>query len=99
MLDHPAVRRFIQLVESWNATKWGELLLWETLEGIRPKPFLFFPELSPEDMELLKTLRDDLKVWPSYVKRKWELTPINAWRLYAQKHPADSVRDRLNDVL
>jgi hypothetical protein len=98
MLDHPAVKRFIRLVESWNATIWGELLLWETLEGIRPKPFLFLPELEPADMHMLRFLRDELKMWPTHVPGEWDLIPIKAWRLYAQQHPADSVRDRFNEA-
>jgi hypothetical protein len=97
MLDHPAVKRFIQLVESWNAPVWGELLLWETLEGKRDKPFLFLDPLTVEDMQMLKTLRDELKKWPTYVPGSWELMPLKVWRIYAKEHPADSVRDRLHE--
>jgi hypothetical protein len=98
MLDHPAVKRFIQLVESWNAPIWGELLLWETLEGKRDRPFLFFDPLPPKDMKALKTIRDELKSWPTQVSGTWELLPLAAWRIYAKEHPADSVRDRLNEL-
>lgn len=99
MLDHPAVKRFIQLVESWNATVWGELLLWETLEGLRSKPFLFLPELPLEDMEVLRVLRDEFEVWPTCVPGAWELIPIAAWRVYAKQNTANRVRDRLHEAV
>lgn len=100
MLDHPAVRRFIEIVEGWNAPVWGELLLWETLEGTREKPFLFLEPLPDKDVAVLKTLRDELGVWPSYTtkgrKKAWELMPLKVWRIYAKENPADSVRDKLH---
>lgn len=98
MLDHPAVKRFIQLVESWNSAGWGELLLWETLEGKREKPFLFLPPLLSEDLTTLKALRDKHKIWPTCVMGTWELMDITVWRVFAKEHPADSVRDRLHEA-
>lgn len=103
MLDHPAVKRFIEIVEDWNAAGWGEFLLYEVLEGSREKPFLFLDPLTEEEMGILRTLRDELAVWPTYVggKKKcgaWELMPLKVWRIYAKGHPADSVRDRLHEA-
>jgi hypothetical protein len=95
VLNHPAVVRFIAVVESWNAGEWGCLLLWEVLEGKKEKPFKFLPALSEEDTAMLKTLRDELKVWPYFVTGKWDLFPIAVWREFASAHSADSVRERL----
>lgn len=95
MLDHPDVKRFIALVEEWNATGWAELLLYEVLEGKKEKPFKFLPALSVEDAAMLANLRDKLKVWPYYVNDKWDLFPIAVWQEFAKETSADSVRERL----
>jgi hypothetical protein len=95
VLDHPAVRHVIELVESWNAPVWGEVLLYETLEGIRDRPFKLLPALEPATLHALKVLRDELGTWPAYVGGKWQTMPMRVWCIYAKENPADSIRDRM----
>lgn len=93
MLNNPHVRRFIALVEEWNATEWAEYLCWEVVEGKRDKPFLFLPPLPESDMAMLRAMRDELRAWPRWYKGKWELFPIEEWRAHAQAFTANMMRD------
>lgn len=97
MNTHPFVKQFIALVDSWNAAGWGEVLLWETLEGLRPKPWKYGDPLTPEQLEMCRALRDDLKVWPCWhaEKKVWNAVDIEVWRAFTPK--ADDVRMRLDN--
>lgn len=95
MTENPLIQRFIAIVASWNAAGWGEYLLWETLEGHRSQPFPFGPPLSAEDLEVLRRLRDELQVWPSWDGVAWELAGVDEWREHAASTSAKDVRDAM----
>jgi hypothetical protein len=92
--DHPLVHWFIGLVESWNAQGWAEYLLWETLEGKRRHPWPFQGDFPEEDMQRLRTLRDEVQLWPYYDATipGWEAASIKVWRLHADRTTAKDVR-------
>ena len=94
MAKHALVTRFVALVDGWNAAGWGEYLLWETLEGSRDRPFRLLPPLPPDDLEMCRGLRDDIKQWPFWdtATQSWQTTGIKAWRLHTQEVKADDVR-------
>ncbi len=92
---NPLVQRFIDIVTDWNNPGWGEYLLWETLEGRREKPFPSMDPLSAEDLEVLRRLRDDEKVWPSWNGVGWELAGIEEWRAHAATTSSKDVRDAM----
>ena len=59
MKDHPLVRHFTNLVDSWSAAGWGEYLLHEVLEGKRDRPFKYLDPLPSTDLEVCQRLRDE----------------------------------------
>lgn len=84
---HPAIARFVAIVSEYPpGPGLGEYLLWEFIEGKRPKPFPFFDPLTQEDVAALATLRDQLQVWPFFqeAENTWMLSPVDAWREYAR---------------
>lgn len=86
MLNNPFVARFIKLVQGWNAEGFAEYMLWGAVEG-HPIGVWASPELvTVEVMEVLRTLRDDLQVWPfwSLAEECWDTVSIPAWRTYAR---------------
>ena len=91
------VRCFIELVESWNASGWAEYLLWETLAGVRDRPFKFLEPLSEEQRAMLTRLRDEHKSWLYYDKPSdgWEVVDVTAWQLHARDVTADDIRTAL----
>ena len=91
----PHVKHFITLVESWNAAGWGEYLLFEVVEGKRVKPFKFLPPLSAADLDVLRRLRDELKIWPFFDPStgQWDTVSIGLWRLNMAETSADDIRD------
>jgi hypothetical protein len=98
MKDNPAVQRFIALVDGWNCAGWGEYLLWETLEGIRDRPFRLMGPLSKKDMDVLRKLRDELKTWPFWDEptKSWDFVDIEAWRTFAETTGADDIRQLMD---
>jgi len=90
----PDIRHFISLVEGWNACGWGEYLLWETLEGTRDRPFRLLDPLTKEDLKVLTSLRDKLKIWLIWdkVAADWQLIDIADWRAHAREVTADDAR-------
>ena len=93
MKNHPLVLHFIALVDGWNAAGWGEFLLWETLEGTRDRPFKLMDKLPEADMEVLRRLRDELKVWPYWdgPTQQWDIVDMDAWRPFAAETPANLI--------
>lgn len=94
MKDHPLVLRFVALVDGWNAAGWAEYLCWEVLEGTRDRPFKLLDPLPKADMELLRQLRDELKVWPFWDEptKQWDIVDIHIWRGFATTTTADDIR-------
>jgi hypothetical protein len=92
--NHPLVRHFIALVESWNNPGYGEYLCWETLEGKRDRPFKYMDPLPEADMEVLRRLRDELKVWPFYDAEidQWDVVSIEAWKSFTAKTTSVDIR-------
>lgn len=74
------VAAFIELANRYSAEGWVEYLLWETLEGERPKPFAFFDPLTSEELESLRALRDEASLWFFWQNNKWNPTAIADWR-------------------
>lgn len=100
MLDHPHVRRFIALVTGWNAEGWAEYLLWETLGGLRNRPFALLDPLTAEDMAVLRALRDELNVWPYWdaPRKRWALAHVGDWKEHAEETSADDAIAILSSV-
>jgi hypothetical protein len=98
MKDHPYVQHFIRLVEYWNAAGWGEYLAFETLNGQRDRPFPLLDPLPAADLDVLRRMRDELKVWAYWdeTANNWEVVSINVWRQHVKTTSADSVRDALH---
>lgn len=96
MAHIPLVSRFIALVEGWNAAGWGEYLLWEVLEGKRDRPFKFHDPLPEEDLEVLRRLRDEERVWPTFDGFGWETANIDEWRAHAAARSAKDIRDEMD---
>ena len=98
MLNHPAVVWFIALVESWNARGWGEYLLFETVEGLRKHPWPFHGDFPEEELQKLRQIRDELRVWPRYCFSEccWELFPIKVWRVHAETENSTTVRSKMD---
>jgi hypothetical protein len=97
MKDHPLVLHFTALVDSWNCAGWGEYLLWETLDGTRDRPFPLLDPLPKKDMDVLRKLRDELKVWPFWdgPTNTWDVVSIDVWRTFAETTGADDIRKAL----
>lgn len=98
MTTHPLVLWFTQLVDSWNAAGWGEYLLFETVEGLRDRPFKFLDPLSQEDLQKLRMLRDELQLWPFWDATipGWDTVAIKAWRVHATTTTAKAIRDGMS---
>jgi len=97
MLNHPDVKRFIELVTGWNCAGWGEYLLYETLEGTRSRPFALLDPLPAEDLEVCRRLRDEHKIWPFWDASSgtWDVVSIHIWRPHALETTADDIRRRI----
>ena len=100
MKDHPLVRHFTNLVDSWSAAGWGEYLLHEVLEGKRDRPFKYLDPLPSTDLEVCQRLRDELKVWPYWdgATGTWDVVSINVWRTHMAETSADEVRNRIQSI-
>jgi hypothetical protein len=98
MLNHPAVVWFIALVESWNARGWGEYLLFETVEGLRKHPWPFHGDFPEEDLQKLRQIRDELKVWPRFLEETgcWQLYLIKVWRIHTEKVNSSTIRHQMD---
>lgn len=86
---------FIELANRYNAEGWIEHLLWETLEGARAKPFLFFEPLTAQEMEILQGLRDEAQLWFLWQNGKWNPVSIDKWREYASYTRSEDVLQAL----
>jgi hypothetical protein len=82
---------FIELANRYTAAGWIEYLLWETLEGSRPKPFLFLDPLAESELESLRALRDEAKLWFVWQKKKWNPVPVDTWREHATHTKSEDV--------
>lgn len=96
MTDNPFVTRFIKLVQEWNAAGFAEYMLWRAVEG-NPIGVWASPELvTVEVMEVLRTLRDDLGVWPFWEAdvQAWDTVSVTAWRAHAATVSLNDLIDR-----
>ena len=89
--------RFIDIASRYTCEGWIEYLLWETIEGTRDRPFMFMDLLPDDELEDLKALRDEVKVWLSWQNNKWNPVPIKQWREHAAQRTANDVLKELND--
>ena len=85
MLNHPRVQQFIQLVDSWNGGGFVEYMLWRAVEGNPIGIWAFTEVVSVETMELLRTLRDELGIWPFWAADVggWDVVSVEPWRRHA----------------
>lgn len=99
MADNPFVKRFAKLVREWNAEGFAEYMLWRAVEG-KPLGIWAFPEIvSVEVMEILHTLRDDLKIWPfwDFDLKAWDTVSVPAWRAHAATMSVGALFTRLQE--
>jgi hypothetical protein len=85
------VTEFISIATKTNAEGWIEYLLWETVEGLRDRPFKLLEPMSDEEMDVLRLLRDEAEIWVAWVKGQWCTVPIEDWRQHAAARSADDV--------
>ena len=100
MIDNPFVQRFTKLVLEWNAEGFAEYMLWRAVEG-NPLGVWALPEVvTVEIMEILRTLRDDLGIWPfwDHDLKAWDVVSVPAWRAYAATMSLGAIFDRLRSV-
>lgn len=88
---------FIELANRYTAPDWVSYLLWETLEGIRTKPFVFLDPLTPEELETLRALRDEAGIWFFWQNDKWTPTAIADWRHHTSTVKSENVLQQLHN--
>ena len=84
-MNNPFVARFIKLVRDWNAEGFAEYMLWRAVEGNPVGVWADPTSVTVEVMEVLRTLRDDLNIWPFWSAdiEAWETVSVAAWRQHA----------------
>jgi hypothetical protein len=87
---------FIELANRYEAPEWVSYCLWETLEGTRSKPFAFFEPLTPEELEILRALRDEAGIWFFWQNGRWNPTAIADWRAHAAVTRSEDVLQHLH---
>lgn len=96
MTDNPFVIRFTKLVQEWNGQGFAEYMLWRAVEG-NPVGIWALPEVvTVEIMEILRTLRDDLGIWPFWEAdvQAWDTVSVPAWRAHAATVSLNDLIDR-----
>lgn len=88
--------RFLEIAKRYTSDGWIEHLLWETIEGTRDRPFPLMDPLLPGEMESLRALRDEIKIWFFWQNGKWNPVAVDVWRPYAEKRTAKVVLDELH---
>lgn len=83
--------RFLEVANRYTAEGWIEYLLWETLEGTRDRPFVFLEPLPEDEIESLKALRDEAKLWFAWTNDRWNPVPIDQWREHTKTRTANDV--------
>ena len=87
--------RFLEIANRYTAEGWIEYLLWETLEGTRDRPFVLLDPLPEDEIESLRALRDEAKLWFVWNNDRWNPVPIAQWLEHAKTRTAD---DALRDL-
>jgi hypothetical protein len=91
------IRQFaaaLALADKYTAPGWIEYLLWETLEGKRDRPFKLLEPLAPEELEALRALRDEAKLWFFWEAERWNPVSVEEWRKHTSSVSADDVLQR-----
>ena len=86
---------FLQIANRYMAEGYIEYLLWEVVEGLRDRPYVFLDPLPPEEMEVLRSLRDEAKLWFYWGDGRWSHCPVDEWRQHASVCTAKEVMNRL----
>ena len=67
---------------------WVEYKLWEVLEGRLKSPSPFFPPLTEEEMDILRLLRDEVKVWVFWQDKRWCHVDAATWKTHVDQKNA-----------
>lgn len=86
---------FIALANRYEANDWVSYLLWETLEGARSRPFVFLDPLTPEELDMLRALRDEAGIWFFWQNMRWNPTTIADWRTHAATTRSEDILQAL----
>jgi len=79
---------FTKVANRYEAPRWAELRLWETIEGRRKSPCPFLPPLSDEELDALRILRDEYKLWVVLRNDAWVTIPLDEWLVIVAQEAA-----------
>lgn len=79
---------FKKTADRYNAPRWAELRLWETVQGTRKSPCPFLPPLSDEELDALRILRDEYRLWVVFQNEEWTTIPLDQWLMIVAQEAA-----------
>jgi len=89
------IDEFRAMASRYSAPGWIEYLFWETVEGLRDRPFPLLEALPPDEMEVLRMLRDDAQIWVFWRDGQWFVVDIESWRVHTRSRSAHSIMTEL----